>query len=278
MMKRLLIITIWGLFGLTAWAQPQNYNQLMEQAKACFDQKEYAKAIDCFEKVIVEITGTDWESLVPTIRNSIAISNLYLGAAALKDKDYPKAKDYLDKALKDAKLESKTYFTVLSWMGTWNSAQSTSIRTNRGDIQQALQFSIKAERYFDMAKAPEKRLNEQLVRACILQDLSRNDESEALLKQIMAECDGISDRNLILGKAAFHLGGLEMSSEKFLLAIQHLERGYDLCVGGTTIDAKSYAYLCADKLSRLFRIHISDDEKAALWEKRASELESQTVK
>ena len=278
MRKRLFTIVLSGIMGLALWAQTQNYKPLMDQAKIHFDQKEYEKAINCYEKVVAELKGTDYEILVPAVRNSIAINNLYLGVAALTNKDYPKSKGYLDKALMDAKPESKTYYMVLLWLGHWNSNQALSIRTARGDSQQALQLSLEAERYFDLAKAPEKRLKEQLARASILQDLARNDESAALLKQIMAECEDVSDRSLILGKASYQLGGIEMSAERFQLAIQHLEQGYDLCVAGSTIDAKSYAYLCANKLSQLFRVHIPDDDKATFWEQRANELESQTAK
>lgn len=277
-MKRLLIIALWGILGVTAWAQPQNYNALMNQAKSYFQQKEYKKSNECYEKVIAELEGTDYEHLVPTIRNSIAINNMYMGVAALKGKDFPAAKTYLEKAIKDAKPESKTYYMAHSWMGQWNSVQSLNIQVAHGDFQQALQFSLEAERYFDLAKASEKRLKEQLTRADILQGLSRNNDSEVLLKQIMAECEGVSDFSLIMGKAAYKLGKLEVQLERFQMAIQHLEQGYELCFAGSTIDAKSYAYLCANTLSQLFSKQIPDDEKAALWEQRANELESQTVK
>lgn len=40
MTKRLLIFALWGPFGLAAWAQPQNYNAQMSQAKDYFQQKE----------------------------------------------------------------------------------------------------------------------------------------------------------------------------------------------------------------------------------------------
>ena len=278
MMKRLVMITLGGLLGVMAWAQPQNYDALMNQAKEYFGQKEYAKGIECYEKIIVELEGTAYEKLIPSIRNSIAINNMYLGVASLKSKDYPKAKDYLEKAIKDAKPESKTYYMAHSWMGQWNSVQSLNIQFAHGDFQQALQLSLEAERYFDLAKAPEKRLREQLARADILRELSRNDESQVLLKRIMAECEGISERSIIMGKAAFKLGGIEVQLERFQLAIQHLEQGYELCVAGSTVDAKSCARLCANKLSQLFSNQIPDVEKAALWKQRAEELESQTAK
>ena len=278
MIKRLMMIALLGICGQAVWSQSQNYHALMNQAKGYFEQKEYAKAIECYEEVVAELKGTAYESLVPSVRNSIAINNMYLGVAALKEKKYSTAKKYLQRAIRDAKPESKTYYMANSWMGQWNSVQSLNIRTNRGDYQQALKLSLEAERYFDLAKAPEKRLKEQLSRADILKELSRNGESEALMKKVMAECEGFNDRSIICGKAAYKLGGLEMTAEKFQLAIHHLEKGYALCVAGSTADAKSYAYLCADKLSKLFSSQIPDDNKAALWKQRADELKTQTVK
>ena len=272
------MIVLWGICGLAAWAQPQGYNEQMGQAKSYFGQKEYAKAIECYEKVVAELKGTAYESLIPSVRNSIAINNLYLGVAALKEKDYPVAKGFLEKAIVDAKPNSKTFYMANSWMGQWNSVQSHNIRTSRGDFQQALQLSLEAERYFDLAQAPEKRLKEQLSRADILSELSRGAEAEALLEKIMTECEGIKDRSVICGKAAFKLGSMEILSEKYQTAISHLEKSYDLCNAGTTVDAKSYAYFCADKLSRLFSSQIPDDNKAALWKQRANELEPQIAK
>lgn len=276
--KKLFLFLIFVLAGVYCQAQTQSYQNLMALAKEFFQQKEYEKSNECYERIIAELKDSGNESLVPTIRNSIAINNLYMGVAALKEKDYPMAKSYLEKAIKDAKPDSKTSYMIYSWMGQWNSVQSLNIRTKRGDFQQALQFSLEAERFFNMAKAPDKRLKEQLSRADILQELSRGAEAEELLKSIMKECEGIKDYSIILGKAAYKLGGLELQLEKYQLAIQYLEQGYNLCVEGTTIDAKSYAYLCADKLKKLFRVNIPDDDKAALWEKRAEELESQTAR
>ena len=165
MMIRLMMVGLLGICGLVAWAQPQNYNALMEQAKSFFSQKEYAKSNECYEHVCDELKGTDYESMIPTVRNSIAINFMYMGVNALKDKDFPTAKNYLDKAIKDAKPDSKAYYMAHSWMGQWNSVQALNIRTNRGNYEQAVKFSLEAEHYFDMAQAPEKRLKEQLGRA-----------------------------------------------------------------------------------------------------------------
>ena len=278
MMKRLMIMALWSIYGLMVWAQPQNFDALMGQAKSYFSQKEYAKSNECYEQVCDNLKGTDYESMIPTVRNSIAINNMYMGVNALKKKDFPTAKDYLDKAIKDAKPDSKAYYMAHSWMGQWNSVQALNIRTNRGNYEQAVKFSLEAEHYFDMAQAPEKRLKEQLGRAAALVELSRNDEAETLLNQIITECEGSNERSLIMGKASYRLGDLEMSSERFQMAIQHLEQSYNLCNANTSKDAKTWAYLAANKLSNLYTKDIPDNGKANLWKQRADELEYQTLK
>lgn len=201
-----------------------------------------------------------------------------MGVAALKEKDFTTAKTYLENAIKDAKPASKTYYMANSWMGQWNSVQALNIRTTRGDFEKALEFSLEAERYFDLAQAPEKRLNEQLGRSATLQELSRNDEAETLLKQIVSDCEGFNNRSLIMGKAAYRLGEIEMAGERFQLAIQHLEQSYNLCNAETTKDAKTWAYLAANKLKSLYTSSIPDNGKADLWKQRADELEPQTLK
>lgn len=277
-MIKSVLIAFWSLCGMTVWAQTPNYSTLMSQAKIYFDQKEYAKAIDCYEQVCAELKGSDYENLIPSIRNSIAINNMYMGVAALKKKNFPTAKTYLENAIKDAKPASKTYYMANSWMGQWNSVQALNIRTNRGDFEKALEFSLEAERYFDLAQAPEKRLREQLGRSATLQELSRNDEAETLLKQIVSECEGFNNRSLIMGKAAYRLGEIEMAGERFQLAILHLEQSYNLCNAETTKDAKTWAYLAATKLKSLYTSSIPDNIKASLWKQRADELEPQTLK
>ncbi len=277
-MKRLMIMALWSIYGLMVWAQPQNFDALMGQAKSYFSQKEYAKSNECYEQVCDNLKGTDYESMIPTVRNSIAINNMYMGVNALKKKDFPTAKDYLDKAIKDAKPDSKAYYMAHSWMGQWNSVQALNIRTNRGNYEQAVKFSLEAERYFDMAQAPEKRLNEQLGRAAALRELSRDDEAETLLKKIMAECEGFNNRSIIMGKAAYRLGEAEMAGERFQLAIQHMEQSYNLCNAETSKDAKTWAYLAANKLNDLYTRYIPENDKANLWKQRADELEPQTMK
>lgn len=267
-----LTIFFWTIRGMSAYAQPAGFQTLMDEAKGYFQQKEYEKSNECYEKVVDILRGTDGEHLIPTVRNGMAINYLYMGVAALKEKNYPDAKEYLENAIRDAKPESKTCYMAHSWMGQWYSVQALNIRSTRGDMQQAVKLSMEAEKFFDLAKAPDKRLKEQLARASALRDLARNDEAETLLKQIITECTSVSERNVIRGKACFNLGVIELETERFQPSLQHLEQSYDLCNGGTTKDAKSYAYLAANRLYQLYSNQIPDSEKALLWKQRSEEL------
>lgn len=277
MKKYLTIAMLMLLTVIGGQAQPAGYQAMMDEARRYSQQKEYEKSSECYEKAIELLKGTEGESLIPSVRNFVAINNMHQGIAALKAKDYPKAKELLEKAVSDAKPDSKTYYMANSWMGQWYSVQASAIHSERGDYEEAIRLSLGAERYFDLAQAPEKRLNEQTKRASALHSLSRTDEAEALLKQIMVECENDGKRNFIHGKAAYRLGALEVGIERFQEGIRHLEKAYDLCIGETTRVAKLKAMLAAAKLSDIYSRQIPDTEKAGLWKKRADELEKEYV-
>ena len=278
-MKKLLMIAVLMLLtAIGGQAQPAGYQDLMDEARSYSQQKEYEKSSECYEKAIAMLKGTEMESLIPSVRDLIAINHLHLGVAALKAKDYPKAKAFLEKAIDDAKPNSKTYYMAHSWMGQWHSVQSLNIRTTRGDYEEALRLSLEAEKCFNQAQAPDKRLREQLSRASILKELLRYEEAVALLKQIITECGTVESRRIIMGKAHFSLGSIEVEEEQYQQALQHLEQAYELCLALTTQDAKSYAYLAAGKLYAVYTQHIPDSEKAALWQQRADQLEDQVLR
>ena len=275
MKKYLTIAMLTFLTAIVGQAQPVGFQATMDEARRLSQQQEYEKSSECYEKAIAMLKGTEGESLIPSVRSFVAINNMHLGIAALKAKDYPKAKALLEKAINDAKPDSKTYYMANSWMGQWYSVQALAIHSERGDYQEAVRLSLGAERYFDAAQAPEKRLNEQVRRASALYYLSRTDEAEALLKQIIAECENTSKRNFICGKAAFELGSIEVEAERYQEGVKHLERAYDLCVGEATAVARSHARFAANKLFDIYIHHIPDSEKAGLWQRRAEELEKE---
>lgn len=276
-MKKILMIAVLTLLTVIgSQAQPAGYQAMMDEARRYSQQKEYEKSSECYEKAIAMLKGTEGESLIPSVRSFIAINNMHLGIAALKAKDYPKAKGLLEKAVSDAKPNSKTYYMANSWLGQWYSVQASAIHSERGDYEEAIRLSLGAERYFDLAKAPEKRLNEQVKRASALHTLSRTGEAETLLKQIIAECENMSKRNFICGKAAFELGSIEIETERYQNGVNHLEKAYDLCIGEATAVAKIHAKLAANKLNGIYAHQIPDQEKADLWQRRTEDLEKET--
>lgn len=273
MKNYLLLVILSFLTTIGGLAQPAGFQSVMDEARMYSQQKEYEKSNVCYEKAIELLKGTDGESLIPSVRDFIAINNLHLGIAALKAKDYPKAKALLEGAINDAEPNSKTYYMANSWMGQWYSVQALGIHSERGDYQEAIRLSKEAEHYFDLAHAPEKRLNEQVLRASALSSLSRADEAETLLKQVIAECKNVSKRNFICGKASYNLGSIEIETERYQEGMEHLEKAYDLFVVETTKVAKVYARLAANKLCGIYSQQIPDSEKAGLWKRRADELE-----
>lgn len=261
------------LCGQTATAQEdlmQWFEATSSQAKTYTQQKQYEKSNECCEQIIERITSTPIEGLIPTVKNTMAINNLFLAVAAMKEKDFTRAKPLLDKAVVDAKKDSKTYYMACTWMGDWYSTQSLNIRLSNGNLKQALEMTTEAERWFNMAQKPEKRLSEQLSRAIILDDLKRKDEARTLLQQVIAECGNRSERDIIRGKALYLLGSMEADEEDFHQSIAHLEQSYNICsVAGVTDHAK----LAARRLTRLYKYNIPDTDKESFWQQRSGNTE-----
>lgn len=199
------------------------------------------------------------------------------GVDALKTEDYMKSKEHFQMAIDAAEPGSELYYMAHSWMGQWYSVQAMGIRASRGDLDLSVKFSIEAERYFDMAHSPDKRLREQLSRASALDDLGRTEAAEALLQQVVEECENDTDRVLLLGKAAYKLGSIEVNSDRFRQGIAHLEQSYGLCKDIAKSDAKSYAYMAANKLCSVYMYKIPDTDKEELWQRRADEIRPQTL-
>lgn len=261
------------LCGQTATAQ-EDLMQWVEattsQAKTYTQQKQYEKSNECYEQIIARITSTPLEGMISSVKSMTAINNLYLAVAAMKEKDFTRAKPLLDKAVVEAKKDTKTYYMACTWMGDWYSTQSLNIRLSNGNLQQALEMATEAERWFNMAQKPEKRLSEQLSRAKILNDLKHRDDERSLLQQVISECGSDTEKDNIRGKALYLLGSLEADEEDFKQSISHLEQSYDICCSaGVT----AYAQLAAQRLARLYKYSIPDAEKQSLWQQRSGNTE-----
>ena len=268
-MKRFLFFLICFAFAnLLCYAQLANFDRLHNQAKTYFQQKEYEKSNQCYEQIIKELQSTEYESLISTIKTSIAINDLYMGTEALLNADFITAKPHLEKAVEYAKPGSKTYYSANSWLGEWYSQRVLDLRTSNGDLVQAIEYSKSAEAYYDKAQQIDKRLKQQLTRATILADLKRNDEATTLLSSILADCEGISSLEITKGKALSDLGKIEAEQGKLKLAIQHLEEAYEICSENSNT---SGIYFAAIRLSNLYTRQIPDAKKAALWAQRAAD-------
>ena len=268
MKAKYFILFCFSLAASFSLAQPANFDQLHSQAKTYFQQKEYEKSNQCYEQIIKELQSTEYESLIPTIKTSIAVNDLYMGTEALLNSDFTTAQPHLEKAVEYAKPGSKTYYSANSWLGEWYSARVLDIRASNGDFLQAIEFSKSAEACFDKAQQLDKQLNQQLTRATILAELKRNEEATSLLNSILADCEGQSNLEVTKGRALSDLGNIEKEQGKLQLAIQHLEEAYEICNDN---NYPSGVYITALRLNKLYTDQIPDAKKAALWEQRAAE-------
>lgn len=250
-------------------AQTEKWDSLMNLAKTYHRQKEYLKSNECYQQVIDAIMPFDDDgSLTNKIKGTMALNYMYLGVSLFKQKKYPEAKSYFEKAIEYAEKDPKVLPMANTWMGDWYSTQALIIRISETNLQQSVEYSIMAEKYFELANAPEKRLKEQVSRATVLSEISRIDEAKQQLQNVISECEGNEKRIVILAKALNELGAIEQNAENYQSAIQLLERSYNLSVVYSKTNAKSPA----TRLLRLYQNQIPDPSKVELWQKRINEL------
>lgn len=265
----ILSLLLVGLSPCSLKAQTEKWDSLMNLAKAYHKQKEYLKSNEYYQQVIDAIMSFDNDgSLTNKIKGTMALNYMYLGVPLFKQKKYTEAKSYFEKAIEYAEKDPKVLPMANRWMGDWYSTQALIIRISETNLQQSVENSILAEKYFGLANVPEKRLNEQVSRATVLSEITRTDEAKQLLNKVISECEGNDNRNVILVKALTELGTIEQNAENYQSAIQLLERSYNLSV----VNSKTNANLAANRLLRLYKSQIPDKSKVELWQKRINEL------
>ena len=267
-MKRILYLANIFLFSLSVSAQIPEIESLLNLAKAYQEQKEYLKAIECHESIIELIKPFDNNNITNIVRGTIAINYINLGSPLLKAEKFAEAKPYFDKALEYASDDPKVLPRANSWMGEWYSSYALKIRSNKTNLQQAADYSVIAEKYFNLAGEHNKVLKEMICRSSVLADLSQTNEARTLLQSVIDECERVSDKTQILTKALYELGTIELSSENYQSAILHLERCYTLSLESN----HQTASLAAQRLLRLYESQIPDSSKADLWRKRVAEF------
>lgn len=250
-------------------AQTESWDSLINLAKTYHRQKEYLKSNEYYQQVINAITPFDNDGrLTNKIKGTMALNYMYLGVPLYKQKKYPEAKLYFEKAIEYAANDPKVLPMANIWMGDWYSTQALTIRISDTNLQQSVEYSIIAEKYYELANAPEKRLSEQVSRATVLSEISRIDEARQQLQKVISECEGNDKRNVILAKALNELGAIEQNEENYQSAIQLLERSYNLSI----VNSKTNANIAAKRLLRLYQSQIPDESKVELWQKRINEL------
>lgn len=254
---------------LSGNAQTEKWDSLMNLAKTYHKQKEYLKSNEYYQQVIDAIMPFDNDArLANKIKGTMALNYMYLGVPLFKQKKYPEAKLYFEKAIEFAEKDPKVLPMANTWMGDWYSTQALTIRLSETNLQQSVEYSVIAEKYYEVANAPEKRLSEQVTRATVLSEISRIDEAKQQLQKVISECEGNDKRDVILAKALNELGDIEQNAENYQSAIQLLERSYDLSV----VNCKTNAQIAANRLLRLYQSQIPDESKVELWQKRINEL------
>lgn len=264
---RFVLVIALLIISSASYGQSEKWDSLMNLAKAYHQQKNYSKSNECYEKAIEAIRPYD-NNIINKIKGFIALNYLYQGVPLFKENKYLEAKPFFDKAIEYAEKDAKVYHMANSWMGNWYSRQALDIRVSETNLQQAVDYYIEAEKYFELANAPEKRLGEQVSRATVLGEISRIDEAKQLLRLVISEAEKDDKRIKILAKALNELGSLELNSENYYTAIEYLERSYNLSL----TNDKQNAWIAANRLQRLYKNQIPDKSKTDLWEHRADEL------
>lgn len=273
-MKRLFYMFLSLLCAGAVCAQTaltQKWEAMMTEAKKYAAEKDYAKAIECNEALIKDMETCGVSGLIETLRNSNAIYYLYMGKPLMKSKIYKEAEAMFENAVANAKPSSQTMNIAHIYLGDVFASQSLEIRKVSGDLTQAIAFSVKAEKEYELAGVPDKRLKEQVVRAGMLRDVMKVSDAKSLLLETIKECDGNAQRFKIRGNALSELGCIEQDEEDFQNAIKHLEEGYDILIQYD----KRLALLPAIRLAKLYRVNIPDNEKAKHWDMKVTELKNE---
>lgn len=252
-------------------AQIEKWDSLTNLARTYHQQKEYLKSNECYEQVISIVKPFDADGrLTNKIKGMIALNYVYLGVPLFKAKKYEESKSYFEKALEYSANDPKVLPMAKSWMGDWYSSQALQIRIAETNLEQAIKYSLLAEKYYTLANAPDKCLREQISRAMVLADISRIEDARQLLQQVISECEGeVRDkRTNLLAKALNELGAIEQNTENYQMAILYLEQSYNLNQSSDRQNAR----IAANRMQRLYESQIPDKTKAELWKKRADEL------
>ena len=102
-------------------AQTEKWDSLMNLAKTYHKQREYLKSNEYYQQVIDAILPFDNDGrLINKIKGTMALNYMYLGVPLFKQKKYPEAKSYFEKAIEYAEKDPKVLTMANKWMGDWH--------------------------------------------------------------------------------------------------------------------------------------------------------------
>lgn len=265
LLRTFLFVSGVAWISISADAQFEQADLLMQQAIEFAKLKEYERSNDCYRKFLEEIRPYDNGQLSPKIRGMMALNYLNIGVASLKRNDFDESKYMLELAISHAADDPKVLATAYSWMGQWHSIQTFSYISGDENLKKMLDYSRKAEHFFNLAEKKDKVLSQKIKTAELLVETGETEHARQIFNEVIEQCDNAETLS-IMAKALAGLGNLESYLEEYQGAIAHLERAYEIAVEVNP----TYSTVPANSLVSIFTYKIPDPDKAALWKSRGN--------
>lgn len=264
-MKRVIIILILFMLPMVVVGQDDDvvavYDNLLNKAKSAFKEQRYEESNRYYTELIalLEKNGHGG-TLVPTLKEQIALNNMYMASPYVKGKEYGKAIELYLKSVPLCTEGSKVYKQLHSSMGVCYSVMSFAAGQGN-DVASALEYCEKAEECYVKAGNGVREMNQRVSHANILISSGRNSEANTILNDVLAKCSAVSEYKLVYMNALCILADLEYKMEDFRSSIRHAEQAYEMAKDVS----KSVASSSAGILWRIYDRSIPDAEKAAFW-------------
>ena len=229
---------------------------------------KYQDAIATYEKEIAVMDSLGWQTMIPKIRDGIALQYLSMGIDYSKNGSILQAKLNIQKALQEASAESKTWFAAHRWMGRMLDIEATELSVREGHEDEVIDLWEGAERHFDTAKCVGEAMKIRIDRAKKIISSGQTEKASALLHRVASECEGVDTLQSYRGRALLYLGEIASNNQEYNAAINYLEEAYSLLdKSGEKVAA--YAFGAANQMFKLFKYEIGDTITAVKWKARA---------
>ena len=245
-------------------------DSLFTLALKCTEEEKYALSNEYLAQALLvldskKVDSIKTDDLVPKIHDLIAENYTALSIASLDKYQFDTARSFLISAVKWATSGSITYKSAHRWLGIICEIEATEIKTGIANLERSVALCEEGERHYDTAGAELKKMEIRLLRASKLVGLGRTEEAKVIYNQIVASNNVGDTIGEIKGEAYTCLGELAKEEEEYFVAIQFLEKGYEL------YEKARNAILAAEiagNLYRLYNYQLGDKKMAELWNQR----------